>query len=56
MSDEIQTLHARSYGGDPYDALDEVVKVNVSRKEWLWMSDAEKHRFFEQITTPEHEE
>lgn len=50
------TAYVRAPAGDPYDALDEVVKINISRKEWLWLSDAEKHSFMDQITTPEHEE
>ena len=28
---------------DAYDKLPESIKMYVTRKEWMWLSDAEKH-------------
>lgn len=35
--------------------LPEVVKGEVSEKEWLWLSDEEKQRFLGNLTEPEPE-
>lgn len=41
---------------DAYDALPESIKAVYSRKEWLWLSDAEKASLEQRETEPEHTE
>lgn len=41
---------------DPrYDALPEAVRWRIGRAEYAWLSDAEKARLIETLTTPEAE-
>ena len=39
-----------------YDSLPEPVKMHLTKKEWLWLSDGEKERLLEDATVPEWEE
>lgn len=36
-----------------YDQLPESIKVTLSHREWLWLSDAEKARLIQDETEPE---
>lgn len=38
---------------DPYDELPESIKAVYSRREWLWLSDAEKGTLVQRETEPE---
>jgi len=40
---------------DEYDELPEAVKVRLSPKEYLWLSDAEKARLIQTETEPDPE-
>lgn len=45
----------RGVTGSAYDALPEVVQDNVSRKEYLWLSDEEKANLVTGFVTPPEE-
>lgn len=37
---------------DPYDELPESVRMYMTRTEWLWLSDAEKHALVSEECEP----
>lgn len=41
---------------DDYSELPESIKEIVTRKEYLWLSDAEKARLVQSETEPDHEQ
>lgn len=40
-------------GFTEYDALPEIIRGHITRKEYLWMSDDQKANLIEELTTPE---
>lgn len=44
---------AEATGDAGYDTLAEGIKSDLSHREWLWLSDAEKARFIQNHCEPE---
>lgn len=44
---------AEATGNAGYDELAEGIKADISLKEWLWLSDAEKARFVQNYCEPD---
>ncbi len=51
MSGEKALMEAT--GVKSYDELADGIKGDISLKEWLWLSDAEKARYIQNATEPE---
>jgi hypothetical protein len=41
---------------EAYDALPEVIRGHITRKEYAWLSDEQKQNLVEDMTTPEDPE
>lgn len=57
MTEERTTSGARALreatGDASYDELGECLRADITHKEWLWLSDAEKARYIQTATEPE---
>lgn len=51
MNHVIENIMAR----DPYDELPDCIRINMTKQQWMWLSDAEKANLVQRETECEYE-